>query len=392
MNRLSLWAVVLVAVCRNGSVRADEPAEAPVPPVALPPAVAPAAAVAPGPSGLVASGACWQPDGRACCEPDNHGHGGFIAGAGIYWMQPYFTNNPAFTVTQASLTGPGGNPRAVTNRIDLGNHMEVAPLLWFGYENESGLGGRVRWWYFRHGTDQAVAVGPGAPGTLTFLSSAAPMGFTAFADNDGQTAALAVTSKLQLQVWDIEATTNFQSCKWNLLLAGGVRYAHINQNYNAFVTGDSGQSTRPITASVLSGHSFDGAGPVVALEARRALCDCGVSLYGSARGAILFGSARQTAFDVFSSNDGTFVDEATERRNPVVPVGELEMGLEYGRQFGSSRVFSQVALVGQQWWGVGSASRAVNTNSFGVPNPGGGAIVDSDLGFLGMAFRMGVSF
>jgi hypothetical protein len=70
----------------------------------------------------------------------------------------------------------------------------------------------------------------------------------------------------------------------------------------------------------------------------------------------------------------------------------LEVGLEYSRCFSSSRVFSQVALVGQEWWGVDSASRAVNTNSFAVPNPGGGAIVDSDLGFLGVAFRMGVSF
>jgi hypothetical protein len=385
MKRLSQWALVLAGLCHTPFARAADPAPAAESPAALP------AAVSPIPGGLDGSSACRQPDCQACCEPDD-GRFGLVGGAGIYWMQPYFTNNPAFTVTQVTSTGPSGTPRAVTSRANLGNHMEVAPMLWLGYVSDSGLGGRVRWWHFRHGTDQGVAVGPGAPGTLTFISSAAPMGFTAFADNNGQTAALAVTSKLELQVWDAEATTSVQSGKWDLLLAGGVRYAHIAQNYNAFVSGDSGGTAGPITATVLSGHSFDGIGPVVALEARRALCDCGLSLYGSARGAILFGSARQTAFDAFVSGDGSFIDDATERRNPVVPVGELELGLEYGRCIGSSRVFSQVALVGQQWWGIGSASRAVNTNSFGVPNPGGGSIVDSDLGLLGLAFRTGVSF
>lgn len=385
MNRLFLWPMVLVACSHFGVVRAADPAPAPDSPAALPAAASPLQC-SPEPSGP-----CWQPDGCACCDP-GCGPFGLVGGAGLYWFQPYFSNNPAFSVSRTSPTGPGGTDRTVTERSNISHHMQVAPLLWLGYVSESGFGGRVRWWYFCQGTDQSVQAGPAAPGTLTFLASAPPLGFPAFTDNDGQTAALAVTSKLQFQVWDAEALVSVQSGRWDLLFAGGLRFAQINQSYNAYATGDSGGAKGPITATVLSEHSFPGVGPVLALEARRGLGDSGLSFYSSARGAVLFGSARQTATDIFSSADGTFADSAAADHNPVVPVAELELGLEVNRRIGPSRAFGQIALVGQEWWGIGSASRAVNTNTFGVPEAGGGAIVDSNVGFLGLAFRVGVNY
>ncbi len=317
---------------------------------------------------------------------------GVIGGVGVYLIQPYFKDNPAFTVSTTSPTGPGGTSRTVTSRSDISHHVDAAPQLWLGYITDCGLGGRVRWWYFRQGTDQAVSVPPAAPGTLTLLSSAAPLSFTAFADSDGRPASLAATSKLQLQVWDIEALHNLQNGKWDLLFAGGLRLAHINQQYNAFVVGDSGGGAGPISATVLSGHSFHGAGPVIAMETRRLVGESGLSLYSSARGAILFGSGKQSATDIFTGAGGTFVDDSGDQRTSVRPVGELELGLEFGRNIRSSHAFGQVALVGQEWWGAGSASRAINTNTFGTPTPGGGAIVDSDLGFLGVVFRLGVNY
>lgn len=75
----------------------------------------------------------------------------------------------------------------------------------------------------------------------------------------------------------------------------------------------------------------------------------------------------------------------------MLPVGELELGLEFGRSMGSSRVFGQIALVGQQWWGAGSASRGSVVYSLGVPTSSN-TVADSDLGFFGLACRLGVNF
>jgi hypothetical protein len=383
MNRLSvLFFGLIILGWLAGAARAADPAAEPMA-QPIPHAEQPAIQVGP-------------EIGGACCQPDNRCRRGLIGGAGIYWMQPYFIDNPAFTVSTTTLTGPGGTLRTTTERINISQHMEVAPQLWLGYLSDAGLGARVRWWYFRQGTGQSISVPAATPGTLTFLSSAAPLGFSAFVDNDGSAATLATTSKLQFQVWDAEAINSVQTGRWDLLFAGGLRFVHINHQYNAFVGGDSGgdaggDAGAPIRASVLSGHSFHGIGPVLALEARRALGDSGLSLYSSARGAVLFGSAKQNATDIFISEDGTFADSSTDTRNSVLSVVDLELGLEFGRNVGSSHVFGQVALVGQEWWGAGSASRAVNVNSFGVPSQGG-AIVDTNLGFVGVVFRVGVNY
>lgn len=221
-------------------------------------------------------------------------------------------------------------------------------------------------------------------------------GFAVFVDNETGPATLSTTSKLELQVWDFEMTHNLQAGNWDLLFAGGLRWVHINQHYDAFVTGDAGGDDGGglITATVLSGHSFHGIGPELGLESRRSLGDGGLALYSSARVALLFGSANQNAVDIFTSQTGAiFIDTARDERNRVLPVGELELGLEFARTLGPSRAFGQVALVGQQWWGAGSASRSSQVKTVGSDDPSAqSTIVDSDLGFLGVAFRLGVDY
>ena len=81
-----------------------------------------------------------------------------------------------------------------------------------------------------------------------------------------------------------------------------------------------------------------------------------------------------------------------------MPIGELEGGVEYGQTVGRSWLFGQVALVGQEWFGAGSASRS-STDII----PGGKASVssnfsttshvgDSDLAFFGLLLRAGVNY
>lgn len=304
---------------------------------------------------------------------------GLIGGVGLYLIQPYFDNNMAFglqaTTGRSSGAIPPGSPGVRTDiRVDISHHVEAAPQVWLGYLGESGLGGRARWWYFRQGSNQSVTAptGAGANGILIF--SAAPLGLSLL-----NAQSMEVTSKLELQAADLEALYDIRAANWDLLVAGGVRLASIDQTYSAFVP-------QSFMSAVLSRNYFQGVGPTLALEARRALGSSALSLYASGRGSVVFGSAHQVA-TVPDQNE-----RAQDHRDLGMAIGEAELGLEYSRNLGRSQLFGQIAFVGQEWFGAGSASRS-SVNVL----PGGGFIGaaytgDSDLAFLGLSIRLGVNY
>lgn len=316
--------------------------------------------------------------------------GQVIGGVGFYLVQPYFESNPAYIVVRE--VGGDGNKSQVADRVDLSHDMQVAPLLWLGYISESGLGVRGRWWYFRQGSDQTLALPPSAPGTNLVVISAVPLGIQAFSNTDsGKSTGFAVTSNLVLQVGDIEALQGLQIAGWDFLFSGGLRLAHINQHYNVFSGDTKGEAA--LWRSIQSGHSFDGVGPVVAVEAHRPLAGTGFGLFGTARGAVLFGSAKQNALFLANAlrNDDANPSGVVDHRNRVLPVAELEIGVEYRQNIGTSQFFGQIALVGQDWFGAGNASRSTNL-AFPGGFPVGGTATDTDLGFLGLGFRVGLNY
>lgn len=346
---------------------------------------------------------------------------GFIAGAGFYLLQPYFQNNPAYTVFvehTVDTTLDPTNPNTHTigesaDRLNVSHHMAVAPLVWLGYMGENGFGGRARWWSFREGTSQTVNLPPfagtfkigmngGHPvivasGDLFTVSSAAPLGLMAFGDTLGiqhgpEATSFNVSTKLALQVADLEVFQGFRVSNCDFLLAGGLRLVRIEQTYNAYDAQSGGPAE---LRSLLSNYNFSGVGPTLALEVRKPVGDSGLSLFSLARGALVFGSAQQDAS--FSGqelrNDDPNPQFASQHRGRAMPVGELEGGVEYGQTVGRSWLFGQVALVGQEWFGAGSASRSTMLTPATTLRPVlGGASLDSNIAFLGMSFRIGVRY
>lgn len=313
-----------------------------------------------------------------CCDCCAEHCGRMIGGVGLYLIQPYFETNPAFSVFVQS-TGPG-------ERVDIKHHMDVAPLVWLGYIGANGVGVRGRWWYFREGTSQTISF-PGGGNFSVFGASV--MGAQLIVDSPS---AYNVTSKLQLQVADLETVKNASIGDWDFLLAGGVRYADVSQNYNAYAN--------PATQGpVLSGNSFTGIGPVLALEARCPLWGCWLSFYGSARSSLLFGRLNQHAFGNKTQFDANATPPApgpgdvinAAHHDQVVASEELEVGLEAHMRVKSLTVFGQVAMVGQEWYGAGNASRS----AFSQPPTGApvfGTDISSNLGFFGLAVRLGVNY
>ncbi|MCZ2344415.1 MAG: hypothetical protein LC104_21860 [Bacteroidales bacterium] len=311
------------------------------------------------------------------CPPPNCGY--FIAEAGVLLMQARFDNNMAFglqrTTNRSTGAIPPGSPGTrLTQRLDIDHSVVVAPEVTLGFVNAAGLGARVHYWYFREGTDQVL--NGGAPGVnSTLLYSASPLGL-GFIDG---TSAMEVTSKLNVQVLDTEAIYVHSGSRWNVLFAGGVRIARIDQSYNAFVPQSSNNT-------LLSNNTFHGAGPTLAVEVRHPVCCACLNLYGKVRGSMVYGEANQSA----TRPDQNLA--AQENRVASIGIAEMELGMEYNKIVRSSQLFGQVGVVAQNWSGAGSASRSSVNVLPGGSFVGASYTGDSDINFLGLAVRLGVNY
>jgi hypothetical protein len=319
--------------------------------------------------------------------------GHFVVGAGFYFLKPYFGGNPAFStrVTSTATTTDSSTTTTFSEERDFDFDPAFAPLIWFGYVTQSGLGVRARWWHLTQSADAsalnndvtgATVISSAGPGGLSFSSPGHLLGhFGAGADE------LFFKSRLKMDVWDFEATQDIQAGGWTLLVSGGVRYAHLAQNYNAFRF-NSGVGDNMIfdqdSTTLLSGHSFSGAGPTVALELARPFGNTGFSLYTNARGALLFGCTHQHAsrLTVQSGMESggmpfntTSFSDSDSCRSSVLPVAEIEVGAQYDRAFGLLHPFVRTGLVGQSWFGAGNASGSGGT-----------------LGLLGLTVTAGLNY
>jgi hypothetical protein len=309
----------------------------------------------------------------ACCTSDccAIGHGQILAGVGLYWVQPYVANNPAFGIEITTGRGPDGAPPGtrVDQVVDIRQHMDLAPLTWLGYLTDGGWGGRARYWYLREGSDQTAAPSA-APGTTVAIESASPLGLSLF-----KSQIMNVTSELAMQFLDLEAIDYVRAGRWELLLSGGIRLMRVDETYNAYNF-----------FSLLSKRNFQAVGPTFGLEAHRPFGASGLALYLSTRGSVVIGSANEVA--TIPNLHVTTQDH----QDRGVPIAELEVGLEYDRPVGHARLFGQIAFVGQDWFGVGNASRSTIHMISGGDFPGGGYNVDGDIDLLGVCFRLGVSY
>lgn len=272
---------------------------------------------------------------------------GLEFGGGVYVLYPHWETNPAFTVTREI------NGVTQIRQEDFKYNTDFTPVGWVSYTTGSGLGVRARGWRF----DQTASTFILNDGSATY-SSAAPLGLQNQSTTNGDQ--LRYDSTLKINVVDLEAINDLNLGLWALKFGGGLRYAHMSQSYT--------HTEVPVTSlvdAISSGHQFRGIGPTFSVEVRRQLGmgglgtfglgggPIGVSLYGSGRGSLLFGTGKQDAFQVAN---GDLTTLASTSRDDLLPVAELEIGAEFSKQMGHARWFVQAALVGQVWFGAGNAA------------------------------------
>jgi hypothetical protein len=356
-----------------GGTQADEPA-ASAPPgqsrtttdaadtTAQPSTMAPidAGTIPDGGTPIDGAGPCCGPLGDGCCNHFGDGGSHFTGGVGLYLLHPNLTANPAFArnSTTAATPANGETTTVIAGTQDFGYDVQASPRVWLGYVCDSGLGGRVSYWHFEDSANTFEFTNPG-PAVVTSASvlTAIP-GITS--NGAFGTDHLAFTSDLRMDVLDLEATQDVKVCLWQLLISGGVRYDYINQSYGGFRTGPTAGGATEVD-TVLASHSFTGVGPTLALEARRPLSDCGLSLFVKGRGSVVFGYDRESGYQHDTAGIGSTIfnqsiDQDTSRIDEVSLIAEIEAGVEWSCDMGPTRVFLQPALVGMWFNDAGSAT------------------------------------
>jgi hypothetical protein len=287
---------------------------------------------------------------------------------GFATLYPYWKNNPALAVVT-------GTRVLSVAAFDFDYGAQFVPMVHLGVEGNDGLGFRFGWWGFVN-ADHAAALGN------VQSVSAAPLGLGIGTINP--TDVLRVASDLHMNVWDFEATEKAHVGSWWLLFSGGVRYAHVSQNYTAVLTDSTGV---PLQA-VFSGHNFDGAGPTVSINANRWIGNSALYLYGDARGSLLFGSFQQSAF-LGAGSRILNTQDAFAASDAMLPVAELELGMGWSRAMGSTQMFARAGVLAQAWFDAGNSARDTLVSG---PASATSATIDPTLGLLGFTMRVGVNY
>ena len=125
-------------------------------------------------------------------------------------------------------------------------------------------------------------------------------------------------------------------------------------------------------------RNFVGGGGVVGLQAAWRLGNTGLSLCVGGRGSLVVGHVNERESYVQTLNDplgfvtppGTTVQNVGFASHPgdeVMPIAELELGLQYEIVFCRSKAFVKASMIDQTYFGAGSASQSTgNLSLFGL--------------------------
>jgi hypothetical protein len=263
-------------------------------------------------------------------------------------------------------------------------------MAWIGWRGTEGLGLRASYFTFDH-TSRSFSfanppAGPGAvvvneapglpdPRHLVFpapatgdFSSPGVIARRALSGGVVSPDNLAFGSSLCIDTFTLEMSRDFSVGSAAVVVYGGVRGLYERQAYHALLKNAAvvGTASAVEVDTLDYKHTFNGGGPTVAIYARQSLSDTAVSVYGNLRGSLFVGKSRQNfrATQLVSDTgitppltQSTFLaDQFSNGRDDAIPVGEFEIGLEYGADLGSWRSFVQLGVVGQTYFGAGNAS------------------------------------
>ena len=330
-------------------------------------------------------------------------------GASLYYLKPYADGNTAYQTTTIT-TGPVGSTYTTSGQTitqDFDWNMKPAGAFWLGIANPCGLGIRARYFHFDAASaDALVSLTPGQestpPGQVPSITNViSPSPFVpqtfpgALAPNAANIQAfgapsellsvagvgqddLVFRSTLKIETVDLEPTFEWSAGNGSFLAGAGVRYLQITQTYQAGLQNLGGGGPASEFETLSLSNRFRGIGPTLSGEFTWTFNNTGLAFFVSGRGSLLVGSAHRLAVLTDALTDptgltGGGVPEFKQREsriptttNIVLPMAELELGLEYGLNLGNKRLYFRGAVVDQTYFDAGNASRTTgNLGLFG---------------------------
>jgi hypothetical protein len=328
-----------------------------------------------------------------------------VGGAGFYLLKPFFSANPAFFTSQTTTPPPGTSATTQSNVTDFGWNITVAPRVWLGYMLNDCWMIRGQYWHFDN-TSQSITLSHGVddPTTLSTVGTVGALPFTSTPLSAGSPPdTIVLGSKLSFNVADIEAVRCGTYGCWDLQGSVGARYVDLSQDYNATLTnpGDTGLGIAARTNQQSEHSVFHGFGPVVAGRASYPIGG-GFSCYGSGRGSVVYGTASQTANQLFIGGvPGRQNFSYSAERDLFLPIGELELGFGWSMQAGRCIWTANTGVMSQIWLNSGAAAigpgaTPVQSSAFsGNVLPAGGSLTtatSSTMGLLGWTLTLGVAY
>ena len=268
---------------------------------------------------------------------------GLSSGYTFLFLRPRLDTATAAVVSRP--TGRGTLTRGEEQEFDL----ETGARIYVELIRPDAWGFRVQYSGVEADADPLnVAVPDG--GTVT--SAATPSGYTPFTVRpDGAILAtgegnrLSTEYEVEFDTFDVEATRRLRAGRWLLNAGGGVRFATLEQTYDAFASGEN-------RGSATSASDFQGSGPTLFAEFRRPIGQTGLAFLTLARGSLIYGEREGFAE---TAQFGT-VNRGVFESDDLVPVGELQIGGEWSAWVNPATLFfTQAAFETHLWSGVGSA-------------------------------------
>ncbi len=297
-----------------------------------------------------------------CCEVDCCGcesyDSGLYFGAEVVFAKPHYKES-----YQTTLLDPG---TSATTLLPFNFDHDATPRVWLGFVDSEGRGARVRFWQLDQDVTEPTQIlsGSSVP-TASVVTVILPASITAGFNGAG--AVLQVNHGLEYRTFDLEGTQELRVGATELTMGAGIRYAKVDQTFNAVVSG--GAATQ-----LTWQRRFEGVGVTLSADGRRPLGDRGFAAVGSFRGALLFGRKDMDRTVVNNSApSGTDGSVTLDNGDDVFGGGELGLGLEWRREIGCRTFFARGMYEGQLW-------------------TDGGAPTLTFLGFEGFALAAGVHF
>lgn len=369
MRRSLSCFILLLALSWSSSVLAQPAAQPKPTQIPAPAAQQAPAAPAPAPGVTVIPGehvnGCAEPEGR---------NGTFYGAASFLYVRPHWESNPAASVR----TTQGAVARTINHEYTY--DFDATPKLILGWVNCDGFGARITWWHFDHNADSIRLInqaGIGAPAPVTQITTQGSLNSLSNALNVGEQSAFLLENSLELTTWDFDLTQAIDLGCVDLVVGGGIRYAHLNQSINErqFLISQTNVQNQHYNAS----HSFNVFGPTLLIDSRAPIGCNGLAFYTSLRAGALFGRAAVDT-NLRSQNAGAPgtnppFNSSTHRENDaVLPFLEGELGMEWAGQMEGMQPFVRLGIFGSTWF-AGTAQ--------------GGS---STLGFLGLNVLAGVNY